>query len=346
MVLCTEIIKKVDIPESLPPLEQMTRLEGNVILKNVVAENDGLRVTGDLLWRGFFPLEMGSEECLWEGAEFFSHLVDLGALRNSDTFLLDPKVTSLQGESVNDGSCRLTFSILWAEADVSDDSPLAEECACTPQAPREYGYRQEEEASAFYGGDEDTFAAAPIPETAIEPAPDFLQLEDSYEEIANQWSDTLDILKAEESLAAFGEEEENIATGNQQGKGLVMEIEPVESNESAGEPAVDNGTEILREPEPKVEAAEAVIEEEDEIPQPPVSADPGRKEVGAIKYSETLTTMEPLLSEPFKLRYYRVQWGEDLSAIAERLSASIAKIKEINTIEEEDIKVGTVLRIP
>ncbi len=320
MVLCTEIIKRVDIPASLPPLEQLSHFEGNIILKNVVAENEGLRVTGDLVWRGFFPQETGNEECLWEGAEFFSHLVDLGALRDSDTFLLDPRVTALVGEAMGNDGCRLTFSILWADAT---------ECATVPVLPEECAPTEEKEAYAYRR----EAIEAPLPVPALDE--NFMTLNDRYEEIAEKWSDTLDILEAGDFNPAKREEEEVLVAGNYQGKEMMMERESLETPEAP---------ELLSEAEFGYESGK--LEEAEEMKTVSVRPNPDRSEVGAIKYSDTLTTMEPLLSEPFKLRYYRVQWGEDLSAIAERLSASIAKIKEINTIEEEDIKVGTVLRIP
>ncbi len=319
MVLSTEITKKVDIPASLPPLEHMTRLEGNIVLKNVVAENEGLRVTGDLLWRGIFQAETEAEECLWEGAEFFSHLVDLGVLRNSDTFLLDPRVVDLSGEAAGEGGYRLTFSILWADANDSLLPPAYE----SPSLEEMPDFRELE------------FEAAPsIPGLEQED----LSLEDRYEEIAEQWSDTLDILEAGATSPSAEEEEAFAAEGNDMGKEMVVERECNSSDREGEEAAFPAPLADGRETEDRKIAAS----QEKAAPR----EQPARSELGAIHYSDALTIMEPLLSEPFKLRYYRVQWGEDLSAIADRLSASIAKIKELNTLEEEDIKVGTVLRIP
>ncbi len=187
----------------------------------------------------------------------------------------------------------------------------------------------EEDGFAFREG----AAEPPLPMPSLEL--DFLDLDDHYEVISEKWSDTLDMLEAREPSFAAVEEEEFLAPGNNEGKGMVMEREGLNSSE---EPDISCISETSQETEG--------LEEAERLAPSPVRPEPERSEVGAIKYSSSLTTMEPLLSEPFKLRYYRVQWGEDLSAIAERLSASIAKIKEINTIEEEDIKVGTVLRIP
>lgn len=48
----------------------------------------------------------------------------------------------------------------------------------------------------------------------------------------------------------------------------------------------------------------------------------------------------------YQMRFYRVQWGEDLDAIAERLEVSKEIIKSVNGISEEEIKTGMLLSIP
>lgn len=48
----------------------------------------------------------------------------------------------------------------------------------------------------------------------------------------------------------------------------------------------------------------------------------------------------------YQMKFYRVQWGEDLDAIAERLEVSKEIIKSVNGISEEEIKTGMLLSIP
>ncbi|NMA13990.1 MAG: LysM peptidoglycan-binding domain-containing protein [Clostridia bacterium] len=48
----------------------------------------------------------------------------------------------------------------------------------------------------------------------------------------------------------------------------------------------------------------------------------------------------------YQMKFYRVQWGEDLDAIAERLGVAKEVIKTVNGISEEEIKTGMLLSIP
>jgi isopentenyldiphosphate isomerase len=48
----------------------------------------------------------------------------------------------------------------------------------------------------------------------------------------------------------------------------------------------------------------------------------------------------------FCLRYYRIQDGDELEKIAERFSATVAKLKEYNALEDNHLKSGRLIRIP
>ncbi|MGN0962684.1 MAG: LysM peptidoglycan-binding domain-containing protein, partial [Clostridia bacterium] len=48
----------------------------------------------------------------------------------------------------------------------------------------------------------------------------------------------------------------------------------------------------------------------------------------------------------FCLRYYRTREGDELEEIAERFSATVAKLKEFNRLDTTDLPAGKMLRIP
>ena len=107
-------------------MDTLTDLAGSLIIKEVTPEDDGIRIEGDLLWRGYF--EEGGGECLWEGAEYFSETIENAALRGADADLIEPKLMSLKGEAISDSTYRLTFDIRWFEEPESITAePPAEE---------------------------------------------------------------------------------------------------------------------------------------------------------------------------------------------------------------------------
>lgn len=48
----------------------------------------------------------------------------------------------------------------------------------------------------------------------------------------------------------------------------------------------------------------------------------------------------------FCLRYYRTQDGDELERIAEKFSATVAKLKEFNKLDDPNLSAGRMLRIP
>ena len=46
------------------------------------------------------------------------------------------------------------------------------------------------------------------------------------------------------------------------------------------------------------------------------------------------------------LRYYRTQEGDELERIAEKFSATVAKLKEFNRLDSAELSTGRMLRIP
>lgn len=114
MDMTTTIIRNVEIPPTLPDMDTLTDLTGNITVKDVRLETDGLRVEGDLLWRGYFE-ESGSD-CLWEGAEFFSEHLDTDTIRQENAALLTPKIVGLRGTALSESTFRMEFDIRWDEA--------------------------------------------------------------------------------------------------------------------------------------------------------------------------------------------------------------------------------------
>ena len=126
------LVRNVDIPATLPPMETLTKLTGSILLKDVSSTAEGLRIEGDLLWRGYF--ESGGEDCLWEGAEFFSELLPDRDLLQDQEITINPSILSLKGEPISEKVYRLTYEIRWHKipknVDVRDYVPDKEsDCA-------------------------------------------------------------------------------------------------------------------------------------------------------------------------------------------------------------------------
>lgn len=118
------LIRNVEIPSTLPSMDTLTKLAGSIIIKDVEQEDTGIRIEGDLLWRGFFEEEgVDGGECLWEGAEYFAETIDGDTLRVSSPPLIDPQVVSLKGESLSESTFRLAFDIRWyGQAENAEES--------------------------------------------------------------------------------------------------------------------------------------------------------------------------------------------------------------------------------
>ncbi|MBQ6809801.1 MAG: LysM peptidoglycan-binding domain-containing protein [Firmicutes bacterium] len=231
------LIRSVEIPDTLPPMNTLTELKGSLILKEVSAENEGIRIEGDLLWRGYFE---ESDECLWEGAEYFSETIPTSSLRNAPRDNITPEILSLKGESITDSIYRLTFDIRWFEEEEKEEIEVMAEP--TPRAKE----RSEE--------------TAPREEVKF-------TLEEKLERIDETWRETAKTLN---------------------------DICPEEQK-----------TEEETKEEPKT-----------------------------CPYSG------------YCLRYYRTREGDELERIAEKFSATVAKLKEFNRLDSAELSTGRMLRIP
>lgn len=243
----TTLIRNVEIPSTLPSMDSLTNLKGSLILKEVTPKDNAVLIEGDLLWRGYFT---ESEECLWEGAEYFSEIIPNEEIRGAEISSIEPQILSLTGDPLSDSTYRLTFDIRWYKREEPlHEQPREEEpihtctCHCHPQ--------EEEQRT---------------------------DLDDKLEKIENTWKETVKVIN-----------------------------EPVrdETKKSAKE-------------EPRAEDAE----KDEEV------------EIKCCPYSK------------FCLRYYRTQEGDELERIAEKFSATVAKLKEFNKLETTTLSAGRMLRIP
>lgn len=245
------LIRNVEIPSTLPSMDTLTNLKGSLILKEVSHSNDHLQIEGDLLWRGYFA-ESG-DECLWEGAEYFSEELTDNKLRGENTPPIEPEILSLRGESISDDRYQLTFDILWFET----EDPVEEEIVLP--APKEETQETTSHHCACH---------------CEEPKTD---LEEKLERIDETWRET---------IKAINDTPEKTAAS------------------------------------PKEEVRPAETEPDDEV------------EIKCCPYSK------------FCLRYYRTQDGDELERIAEKFSATVAKLKEFNKLDSATISAGRMLRIP
>lgn len=251
------LIRNVEIPSTLPNMDTLTDLQGSLILKEVTPKNNAITIEGDLLWRGYFK-ESG-DECLWEGAEYFSETIRGEDLRSAETPLIEPQILSLSGESLSDSTYRLTFDIRWYET-------ATEEKAEERTAPKEAPQREEPTQHLCACHREEP------------PAKAKSDLEENLERIDETWRET---------LKAINEPPRETAPGST----------------------------------PKEEPRTAENEEEE-------------VEIKRCPYSK------------FCLRYYRTQDGDELEHIAEKFSATVAKLKEFNKLEDPNLSAGRMLRIP
>ena len=243
------IIRNVEIPPTLPDMDTLSDLTGNITLKEVRPEEDGLRVEGDLLWRGYFK-ESGND-CLWEGAEFFSEHIPEEDFRQADFTLLTPKIVGLRGEALSESTFRMEFEIKW---EIAEEPVLRskEEKTAVPEMPPQKEL---------------------ITPKAATPAP----------------------IRTEVS----------------------RELEEDTPRQSV--------------PEQK----KSVSAERKPLPQQPPESAP-----------EPAETPKGCPCPQFCLRYYRVDEADNLEKIAERFSASVAKLKEWNKLDFDEVQPGKMIRIP
>ena len=244
----TTLIRNVEIPSTLPSMDTLTDLKGSLILKEVSPGDNALLIEGDLLWRGYFK---ESEDCLWEGAEYFSETIRSEELRNAEISTIEPQILSLTGESLSDTTYRLTFDIRWCETAESTEKPCTKKEESTPHTCTYHCETVQEEQRT--------------------------DLDDKLEKIENTWKETVKAIN-----------------------------EPIREETKKG----------IKE-EPNTENTE-----EEEV------------EIKCCPYSK------------FCLRYYRTQDGDELERIAEKFSATVAKLKEYNRLDTADLPIGRMLRIP
>ncbi len=258
------LIRNVDIPATLPPMETLTKLTGSVLLKDVTVTEEGLRIEGDLLWRGYF--ESGGEDCLWEGAEFFSELLpDRGLVRDQET-TVDPSILSLKGEPISEDVYRLTYEIRWHKSSKQiepENHTFSEETALSADDEKEEDAEKEKH---FNENNSEQVKTKAQTKTETREEKDINSIDES-------WRETLKKLN-----------------------------EPARGNKQTEEAAA--------------------AEEKEEVT------------VKCCPYSK------------FCLRYYRTREGDDLEEIAAKFSASVAKLKEFNHLENDVPQKGKMLRIP
>ncbi len=279
------LIRNVEIPSTLPSMETLTKLTGSIIIKDVEQAETGVRIEGDLLWRGFFE-EEGADggECLWEGAEYFAETIDGDTLRTASPPLIEPQVVSIKGEALSDSTFRLAFDIRWYGQPESEEEYLkatAKESAACPcqQKAKQSG--------------KNTAVAAETADTA--PKKQRLQaeeteLEEKLKDIDHTWREKIKTFQQE----AAATEHANTAEKD--------EAPPKREEAKSAEPA-----------------------KQEEAQEEPVKCCP---------YSA------------YCLRYYRIQDGDQLEKIAEKFSATVARLKEYNALEDSHVKSGRLIRIP
>lgn len=304
------LIRNVEIPATLPSMETLTRLEGSIILKDVETTAKGIRIEGDLLWRGFFQENgAGGGECLWEGAEYFAETIDGEALRASAPPLIEPRVVSLEGEALSESTFRLAFDIRWY--DTPEEEQDFYETAQTPE-------RKTATVTPAGAQPESKTAEAECPckkkqppsrednEILSQQAMGDSEFEEKIEEIDKTWR---------EKLKAINDNAPEIV------KTAEKTTAPPKREETKAAPA-KSASPPQRE---EVKVSAEVKAEAEESDEPKVKCCP---------YSA------------YCLRYYRAQEGDELEKIAEKFSAAVSKLKEYNALEDNRVRPGRMLRIP
>lgn len=259
MDYCSTLVRNVEIPSTLPSMDTLTNLCGSIILKDVTSKDDAVTIEGDLLWRGYF--EESREECLWEGAEYFSETIQNDKLRCAEPSLIDPQILSLTGSPLSDNTYRLSFEIRWYGSIEEDQAPVAPQEILPP-------IREEKSEPQLH----------PCSCHSTEnPSKAKTDLEENLERIDETWRETLKSIN-----------------------------EPRENSKIPS----------------KEESRPSDAETEDEV------------EIKCCPYSK------------FCLRYYRTQEGDELERIAERFSATVAKLREYNKLDSQPLSSGQMLRIP
>jgi hypothetical protein len=285
------LIRNVEIPSTLPSMETLTKLTGSIIIKDVEQAETGVRIEGDLLWRGFFE-EEGADggECLWEGAEYFAETIDGDKLRTASSPLIEPQVVSLKGEALSDSTFRLAFDIRWYGQPEREEEYLEATAKESATCPCQQKAKQSDKNTAA-----PMETAAPAPKKR-HPQAEETEFEEKLKDIDHTWREKVKTFQLESAAA------ENTKT-----------VEKME----------------------KVEIAETMPKREEAKTAEPTKQEEARE--------------EPLKCCPYSaycLRYYRIQEGDQLEKIAEKFSATVARLKEYNALEDSHVKSGRLIRIP
>ncbi len=284
------LIRNVEIPSTLPPMDTLTKLNGSILLKEVTSEENDIRIEGDLLWRGYF--EEGGGECLWEGAEYFTETIPNSALRQADPPLIEPKILSLEGEALSENTFRLTFDIRWFEDEEKEAAePKKEKEAIIDIKPTEKREEPQEPPK-----EEKTACPCHKPQEAC----------GSKEKHVEQHRETPTERDGEKKIADDF-------------------TEKLEAIDDTWRETLKNINEPTTEAENPSTTAEETVAREEETEE---------VEIKCCPYSK------------FCLRYYSTQEGDELEQIAEKFSATVAKLKEFNRIDESTLSSGRLLRIP
>lgn len=280
------LIRNVEIPSTLPSMETLTKLTGSIIIKDVEQAETGVRIEGDLLWRGFFE-EEGADggECLWEGAEYFAETIDGDTLRTASPPLIEPQVVSVKGEALSDSTFRLAFDIRWYGQPENEEEYLEATAKESAPCPCQQKAKQSGQNTAVPA---ETTAATPKKQRLQAEETEF---EEKLKDIDHTWREKIKTFQQESAAA------ENTKTAE------IDEVAPKREEVKIAEP----------------EKQEEILEEE------PIKCCP---------YSA------------YCLRYYRIQDGDQLEKIAEKFSATVARLKEYNALEDSHVKSGRLIRIP
>lgn len=343
------IIRNVEIPSTLPPMQTLTKLTGNILLKEVEPEDDGIHIEGDLLWRGYF--EENAEECLWEGAEYFTETITGETLRKANSPIIEPEIISLDGAPLSEHSFRLTFDICWYK---QQETPALMEPKNTP-------------ASII---PTNSFTSDTVKETILDDSPreQVTEAEVRSEEIKSDLQDSQedknhtskkDIEKRSENTEAT--ESTSLQTKQDHTECPCKEEESKMKQEEKRESASKESTgakenDFAEKLESIEETWRETLKQQESSQEPAITAKPNisenRPQAETAQESTPAASAEDAPCCPWSkycLRYYRTQEGDKLEEIAERFSATLSKLKEYNNMdsyEEGRVKSGRLLRIP
>ncbi len=309
MDFSSEMVCRVALPPSLPPMDHLAKLEGSILLHSAEPSEQGIALEGDLLWRGFFPDDSGMLQCLWEGAEFFRETFSTEGMKRGDDLTISPSVRSVTGEVKDDDTYELRFSIHWWEVHIADDGEnISSDIEAESQEERQ-------------AEDETVVAVSEL--TATED----LEAEEEARESSSDVREEEEIMDIKETKEVIEkkeqkEEREQLISGYNADE-FDKEIEAIDNT-------FRETIKVLEEEpvSPISQRLQSPVEAAEEIQPPAASKKPTEPAPEEAKSSASKC------EGSYCLRYYRAQPGDSLDAIAERLSVSLARMREINELDE------------